>query len=99
SGRPEGEDPRRPPRRHQDLRAAEAQREGPARRAAGGPQRAAVRLCRRHGRGAARRARLAASRWRMTWVDVAIVVIFLFFIVTAFSAGLVREIISTSATI
>ncbi len=35
----------------------------------------------------------------MTWVDVAIVVIFLFFIVTAFSAGLVREIISTGATI
>ena len=35
----------------------------------------------------------------MTWVDVGIVVIFLFFIVTAFSAGLVREIISTGATI
>jgi membrane protein required for colicin V production len=35
----------------------------------------------------------------MTWVDVAIVVIFLFFIVTAFSAGLVREIISTGATV
>lgn len=35
----------------------------------------------------------------MTWIDVAIVVIFLFFIVTAFSAGLVREIISTGATI
>lgn len=35
----------------------------------------------------------------MTWIDVAIVVIFLFFIVTAFSAGLVREVISTSATI
>ena len=35
----------------------------------------------------------------MTWVDVGIVVIFLFFIVTAFSSGLVREIISTGATI
>jgi membrane protein required for colicin V production len=35
----------------------------------------------------------------MTWVDVAIVVIFLFFIVTAFSSGLVREVISTAATI
>ncbi len=35
----------------------------------------------------------------MTWIDVAIVVIFLFFIVTAFSAGLVREVISTGATI
>ncbi len=35
----------------------------------------------------------------MTWVDAGIVVIFLFFIVTAFSSGLVREIISTGATI
>jgi membrane protein required for colicin V production len=35
----------------------------------------------------------------MTWIDAAIVAIFLFFIVTAFSAGLVREVISTSATI
>jgi membrane protein required for colicin V production len=35
----------------------------------------------------------------MTWIDVAIIVVFLFFIVTAFSAGLVREVISTSATI
>ena len=35
----------------------------------------------------------------MTWIDVAIVVIFLFFLVTAFSAGLVREVISTGATI
>ena len=35
----------------------------------------------------------------MTWIDVAIIVIFLFFIVTAFSAGLVREVISTGATI
>jgi membrane protein required for colicin V production len=35
----------------------------------------------------------------MTWVDAAIVVIFLYFIVTAFSAGLVRELIGMGATI
>jgi membrane protein required for colicin V production len=35
----------------------------------------------------------------MTWIDVGIIVIFLFFIVTAFSSGLVREVISMSATI
>ena len=35
----------------------------------------------------------------MSWIDAAMIAIFLFFIVTAFSAGLVREVISTSATI
>ena len=35
----------------------------------------------------------------MTWIDAAIVAVFLFFIVTAFSSGLVREVISTAATI
>jgi membrane protein required for colicin V production len=35
----------------------------------------------------------------MTWVDAAIVVIFLYFIVTAFSAGFVREIVGMAATI
>ena len=35
----------------------------------------------------------------MTWVDVAIVVIFLFFVVTAFSAGFIREIIAMASTI
>jgi uncharacterized membrane protein required for colicin V production len=35
----------------------------------------------------------------MTWLDIAIVVVFLFFIVTAFAAGLVREIIGTSAVL
>ncbi len=35
----------------------------------------------------------------MTWIDAAMIAIFLFFIVTAFSAGLVREVISTGATI
>lgn len=35
----------------------------------------------------------------MSWIDAAIVVIFLYFIVTAFSAGFVREIIGISAAI
>jgi membrane protein required for colicin V production len=35
----------------------------------------------------------------MTWVDAAIVVIFLFFIVTAFQGGLVREMIAFAATL
>ncbi len=35
----------------------------------------------------------------MTWIDAAIIVVFLFFIVTAFSSGLVREVISTFATV
>ena len=35
----------------------------------------------------------------MTWIDAAIIVIVLFFIVTAFQAGLVREIIAFSATL
>jgi len=35
----------------------------------------------------------------MTWVDAAIVVIFLFFIVTAFKAGFVREIIGITSAI
>ena len=35
----------------------------------------------------------------MNWIDIVIVVVFLFFVVTAFSAGLVREVISVSATL
>lgn len=35
----------------------------------------------------------------MAWVDAAIVLIFLFFIITAFNAGFIRELISTAATI
>lgn len=35
----------------------------------------------------------------MTWVDAAIVLIFLFFIVTAFQAGLVRELIAIGSTV
>src|SRR4051812_27415458 len=35
----------------------------------------------------------------MTWIDAAIVVVFLYFIVTAFSAGFVREIIGMGATL
>lgn len=35
----------------------------------------------------------------MTWIDAAIVVILIFFIVTAFQAGLVREIIAFAATL
>jgi len=35
----------------------------------------------------------------MTWVDAAIVIIFLFFIVTAFQAGLVREVIAFGSTL
>lgn len=35
----------------------------------------------------------------MTWVDAAIVVILIFFIVTAFQAGLVREIIAFASTL
>lgn len=35
----------------------------------------------------------------MTWIDAAIVVIFLFFVVTAFQGGLVREMISFAATL
>ena len=35
----------------------------------------------------------------MTWVDAAIVVVILFFIVTAFQAGLVREIIAFGAVL
>ena len=72
------------------------------RRAAGRAARAAVRVRGRHGGGAARRAgpRSAKRRGahdldRLSRSSL----IFLFFIVTAFSAGLVREVISTSATI
>jgi membrane protein required for colicin V production len=35
----------------------------------------------------------------MTWIDAAIVVIFLFFIVTAFQAGFVREVIAFASTL
>ncbi len=35
----------------------------------------------------------------MTWIDAAIVIIFLFFIVTAFQGGLVREMIAFAATL
>jgi len=35
----------------------------------------------------------------MTWIDALMIAVFLFFIVTAFSAGLVREVISTAATV
>ena len=35
----------------------------------------------------------------MTWIDAAIVIIFLYFIITAFNAGFVRETISTAAAI
>ena len=35
----------------------------------------------------------------MTWIDAAIVIIFLYFIVTAFSAGFIREIIGMAATL
>ncbi len=35
----------------------------------------------------------------MTWIDIVIVVVFLFFVITAFSAGFVREVIGTSATL
>lgn len=35
----------------------------------------------------------------MAWVDAAIVLVFLFFIVTAFNAGFIRELISTAAAI
>ena len=35
----------------------------------------------------------------MNWIDIVIVVVFLFFVVTAFSAGFVREVISMSAAL
>jgi membrane protein required for colicin V production len=35
----------------------------------------------------------------VTWIDAAIVIIFLYFIITAFNAGFVRETISTAAAI
>ncbi len=35
----------------------------------------------------------------MTWIDAAIVIIFLYFIITAFNAGFVRETIGTAAAI
>jgi membrane protein required for colicin V production len=35
----------------------------------------------------------------MNWVDAAIVIIFLFFVVTAFNAGLIREVIGIAATV
>ncbi|HEY8172615.1 MAG TPA: CvpA family protein [Dehalococcoidia bacterium] len=35
----------------------------------------------------------------MNWIDAAIVLVFLFFIITAFNAGLIREVIGIAATI
>lgn len=35
----------------------------------------------------------------MTWIDAAIIIIFLYFIITAFNAGFVRETIGTAATV
>ena len=35
----------------------------------------------------------------MTWIDAAIVVVMLFFVVTAFQGGLVREIIAFASTL
>ncbi len=35
----------------------------------------------------------------MTWIDAVIIVVFLFFIITAFQAGFVREVIGTTAAI
>ena len=35
----------------------------------------------------------------MTWIDAAIVIIFLYFIITAFNAGFVRETIGTAAAV
>lgn len=35
----------------------------------------------------------------MTWVDAVIVIVFLYFIITAFSAGLIRETIGTAAAV
>ncbi len=35
----------------------------------------------------------------MTWIDAVIIIVFLYFIITAFTAGFIREVISTAAAV